>query len=276
MASVRISSCGLLVVAVVAVSGCGPRPDTLTTSRLQACSGPPPAGPNLRVVSFNIRAGLSSSVDAIATLLESLNPDVVALQEVDVGVERSGRMDQAAALAARLGAEFVFAPTLEREGGEYGIALLSRLPFQNVRRIELEAAGAFEPRVAIDAELCVGDRFVRVVNTHADVFPWANAENTRDLIRAVGKSTGQGLIVAGDLNASPTDTASRNLMRAGLLDIVGQHAEGPTFLGGISHRIDYVFADQPLSVPSDAQRIQVELSDHIPVVADLSLARLIQ
>jgi endonuclease/exonuclease/phosphatase family metal-dependent hydrolase len=222
-------------------------------------------------MSFNIRAALSSSIEEIADLVATENPDIVALQEVDVGVERSGRVDQPSVVAARLGARYAFAQTLRREGGAYGVALLSRLPFARVDRIDLDAAGAFERRVAIDADVCVGARAVRVVATHADIFPWSLDQNVRDIEEAVGTSSGRGLVVAGDLNMTPDATPVERLKGLGLLDVIGQHAEGPTFLDGGDRRLDYVFADLPLTRTTDGKRVGCALSDHLPIVVDLSL-----
>jgi endonuclease/exonuclease/phosphatase family metal-dependent hydrolase len=42
-------------------------------------------------------------VGRIAAVIGQSRPDIVALQELDVGRERSGRVDQAHAIAERLG-----------------------------------------------------------------------------------------------------------------------------------------------------------------------------
>ena len=246
------------------------------TPPMVACGTAAPGAeqPSVRVVSYNIRSGLSSSIHDIGDVLQSLDADVVALQEVDVGVKRSGRINQAKVLADRLGYQYVFAATIKRGGGDYGIALLSRLPISRVDRIDLKAGGAFEPRVAIDADLCVDGRPLRVIATHADVFPWSATANARTLARHIGATRGKWVLVAGDLNATPAADAPRSLESRGLFDLVGRLAEGPTFLGaGSPRRIDYIFVDHDLLAgASDAGRLDATgISDHIPVFADLKL-----
>lgn len=252
-------------------SGCGPHPSALTAPQLHACTGAS-SQQSLRVMSFNIRAGLSSSIEEIADAIAAEQPHVVALQEVDVGVPRSGSVDQAALIARRLGGERAFAQTVHRDGGAYGIALVSTLPLARVNRIDLEAPAAFEKRVAIDADVCVGSRSIRVVATHADIFPWANDDNVREIVDAVGGSNGRGLVVTGDLNITPTDGPAQRLRELGLIDVIARHAEGPTF--GSDRRLDYVFADLPLTTRTDGKRIENALSDHLPILAELSLTDL--
>ena len=86
----------------------------------------------LRVMTYNIHAakGVDAKVDLarIADVIRSYGPDLVALQEVDVHRARTGAIDQARELGDALGMTAVFAPTLERDGGHYGIATLSKLP----------------------------------------------------------------------------------------------------------------------------------------------------
>ena len=97
---------------------------------------PAAGGVSLRVMSYNIRAG-DGDLDRTVAAIRALNPDVAALQEVDVHWgERSGFADQAAALGARLGMAVRFAPIyrLPAAGAagaagpprEFGVALLSR------------------------------------------------------------------------------------------------------------------------------------------------------
>jgi endonuclease/exonuclease/phosphatase family metal-dependent hydrolase len=124
---------------------------------LPSASSPaePPEARELRVVSYNIRhgQGMDGRVDLerIARILESLRPDLVALQEVDRGCTRSGDADQAAVLGRRLGLHHAFAAFMEYQGGEYGLAVLSRHPVEEVRRHVLPPGA--EPRTALEVRV---------------------------------------------------------------------------------------------------------------------------
>ena len=86
----------------------------------------------VKVLSYNIRhgAGLDGRIDLerIAEVIRRADPDLVALQEVDKCCERSGNQDTPARLGQALGMEHRFGKCMAYQGGEYGMAVLSRLP----------------------------------------------------------------------------------------------------------------------------------------------------
>ncbi|MFZ5469234.1 MAG: endonuclease/exonuclease/phosphatase family protein [Myxococcota bacterium] len=224
------------------------------------------APPTVRFASYNVKSGLHTSLEEVATELESIRPDVVALQEVDVGVDRTHRVDEAQFFAERLGLQALFAAAIERGGGAYGVAMLTRFPVQAARRVELRAFGSYEPRVAIDAELCLAKTPLHFVAVHADFLnPGANAET---LARHIQGYVGKGLVVAGDLNATPSEEAPRKLTGKGLFDLF-LTAERPTFWPSQT-RLDYVFVDAPLAAQLIEAKVgEVKASDHFPIWVDV-------
>ena len=78
----------------------------LTTSAAGKESDTVPAGGHLRlrVLSYNIHhgEGVDRKLDLprIASVIKSVKPDLVALQEVDQGTERTNKIDQAAELVS--------------------------------------------------------------------------------------------------------------------------------------------------------------------------------
>src|SRR5438067_1970465 len=64
----------------------------------------------------------------VAELVRSTGADIVLLQEVDRGTNRSGHVDQPAVLARLTGFTASFGKSLDYDGGLYGIAVLSRWP----------------------------------------------------------------------------------------------------------------------------------------------------
>ena len=113
----------------------------------------------------NIRAALSAPLEEIAAELEAMQTDLVALQEVDVRVRRTGLRDQPVVLAAALGFHHVFAASIKWDGGDYGLAVLSRWPLVDVRRHRLENPGTRgEPRIVLEVTVCAGGRPLRLFN----------------------------------------------------------------------------------------------------------------
>ena len=90
--------------------------------------------PVCRVVSFNIRVGIETSLAQVACDLERLKPDFVALQEVGESWIMGPPLKQTAYLASALGLPyFHFAPSLTAKTGQhFGISVLSRWPLSDI------------------------------------------------------------------------------------------------------------------------------------------------
>ena len=134
-----------------------------TARRRIAVPSADPAGihnDGVRLATFNIRHGAPSrgykgEPERVAAACASLAADVLALQEVDRGLARSGRADLAQVAADAAGMEVVFAQTMPLRGGQYGNALLVRGEIEDVEIVRLPGGYRFwvrrEPRNAIVA-----------------------------------------------------------------------------------------------------------------------------
>ena len=75
----------------------------------------------LRVLCYNIHYGQGNDgrydIERLAAVIEQAKPDLVALQEVDVGVKRSGRVHQARRLGELTGMAVRFGPTQTMKEG---------------------------------------------------------------------------------------------------------------------------------------------------------------
>jgi endonuclease/exonuclease/phosphatase family metal-dependent hydrolase len=90
----------------------------------------------LRVLCYNVHWALGTDgkydVPRLADVIMKTKPDLVALQEVDVGVKRSGRVHEIQELARLTGLAARFGPTQHYEGGLFGNAVLTRFPILDV------------------------------------------------------------------------------------------------------------------------------------------------
>ena len=86
----------------------------------------------LRIMTYNIHSGRDAwgrlDLAAIGEFIRTLNPDILALNEVRMGTSDVNGDEQARTLAAQLGMHWTFAPAIPYLGGQYGIAVLSRFP----------------------------------------------------------------------------------------------------------------------------------------------------
>lgn len=238
---------------------------------------------SLRVVTYNIRhgRGLDGRVDLEATLatLRRAGADWIGLQEVDRGRARSGRVDQAAWLAARLGVRAVFGPSLRAgggDGGDYGNALLCRGPVAEVEVQRLPALA--EPRTCLWARVGVGPgpgAYCWVGVTHLGLPLCDRRRQVRALAARIERLSGP-VILLGDFNATP-GAEELTPLHALLVDAAGAAGlAAGTYRGDDERdrrrglRIDFVWVSREIGVRR-AEVLESRASDHLPLVVDLSL-----
>lgn len=246
---------------------------------LSACDGADQVASDqsLRVVSYNIRhgRGMDDSLQLPRTIatLRALNADIVALQEVDERVERSGSVDEAAALGEALGMHHAFGAFMPYQGGRYGLAILSRHAIVESREVRLPDGN--EPRVALAVRVRLADgREAEVVNVH---FDWVEDDSFRfaqatELTRVLDTLSLPYLLL-GDFNDLPP---SRTLA---LFRDRGREVAKPadahfTFPAEQPVKeIDYVFTSPAAAWCHDSARVVPEplASDHRPVLAMVTL-----
>ena len=165
----------------------------------------------LRVLSYNVHhaEGVDRKLDVqrIAGVILSTKPDVVALQEVDHKVKRTGSVDQPAELARLTEMNVVFGANIELQGGHYGNAVLSRFPIIRHKNHLLPNIDDGEQRGVIEAEIAIAQsgQTVILLATHLD----HRADERERLASAKfinEQMAGHPLhpaLLAGDLNATP-------------------------------------------------------------------------
>ncbi len=268
----------LLTAAFLAASlACASAPTRSGLSAVTASASEPAREPcDLRVMTFNIQSALGG-LDVVAGVIRSASPDVVALQEVDVGGTRAQGLNQVAELAARTGLRHqTHFRTTDLHGGAYGVALLSRFPLVSQAQHALPVPRGAEPRTLGHVVLDVDGREVSVYSTHLTRRPFNAAVRKQQsvaILRLLARDARPKLLM-GDLNDDPDSTPVR-LLRRELTDAFASTGQGPSgtypmplFLPTL--RIDYVLADGAFA-PRASRVLRVGASDHFPVVADLHL-----
>ncbi|WP_223638741.1 endonuclease/exonuclease/phosphatase family protein [Corallococcus sp. EGB] len=230
----------------------------------------------LRVMTFNIQSGLRG-LEQVADVIRQEGPDVVALQEVDVGSTRAHGEDQVERLSALTGLKYrAHFGTTRLYGGAYGIALLSRYPLESLAQYPLPTPKGAEPRTLAHAVLDVDGREVSVYATHLIRRPFNGAARVRQsaFISRLLEKDSRPLLLMGDLNDDP-DSRPVRLLRRQLQDVARVTRSDrtgtypmPLFLKSL--RIDYVMACGAFT-PVSTRVLRVGASDHYPVVADLRL-----
>lgn len=140
----------------------------------------------IKVVSFNIAAGaknFKADLNKTADAIKALDADIIGIQEVDRLTKRNGYVDQIKVLADLTGYNFVFGKTIDFDGGEYGIGILTKHPILKAEKIVLPNEPNEEPRVALMAQVKVPtiQEPVNFINTHLGIV--LNAKTDEELAR---------------------------------------------------------------------------------------------
>jgi endonuclease/exonuclease/phosphatase family metal-dependent hydrolase len=147
-----------------------PKPLMETGQAAKTSSGPD-APAEITVASYNIRWRTGPELDQIASGLKSKHAVVIALQEVDRAKQRTGRSNNAKALAESLGMFYAWAappPDKEKQEEETGVELLSVYPLTDVTPMILPHKGPGRWRAAIGATIKIGKTSVRVYSVHSE------------------------------------------------------------------------------------------------------------
>lgn len=254
-----------------------------------------PAEAHLRVVTYNVHycRGLDGrfAPDRIARVLRALDPDLIALQEIDCGRPRSRGDDQLATLAAELGLHQLFCPSIVMGAERYGHGLLSTRPLQFVRQARLPTGGVpvIEPRDGLHASITVGDREISIITTHLGL---AYAERAAQIDRLLeddflgGIPADRPALFLGDFNFVPGGKLYRRLVarwgeaggHAAFRDVQAHapnHVAIKTFPSFLPVRqLDHIFVTSQFKIQrvhSPANLLTRRASDHLPLVADLVL-----
>ncbi|MPY89450.1 MAG: hypothetical protein GEU99_16175 [Luteitalea sp.] len=164
-------------------------------------------GNTLRILSYNIKRGYGmdskTDIGRAAAVINRLKPDLVALQEVDVGVRRSGWVDQTVELGRLTQTTPFFAEFMDHDGGKYGQGLLSRLPVLQVRRIPLPD-GQEEPRASAVMRVRAFGEELTIACVHFYRTEEDRLAQARALVAAMADVEGP-VVLAGDFNSRRGD-----------------------------------------------------------------------
>lgn len=239
-----------------------------------------------RIMTYNVHrcVGVDGRLDVgrVAAVIAQSRPDIVALQELDVCRPRTGAVDQAHAIAQKLGMYFHFHAAMEVEEERYGDAILTAAPHTVVKAGALPTLPirGLEPRGALWLELELEGRKLQVLNTHLGLVPHEQRAQAQALVgqdwTGSRAKDAPPLVVVGDFNATPYARAYRTL--AAKLTDARRHLESsraaPTFPSRLPMlAIDHVFmsgAVKATHLQAWAAPLARLASDHLPLIADFA------
>lgn len=160
----------------------------------------------IRILSYNIKHGygMDAKIDLSrsAKLIKELSPDLVALQEIDKFTERTSKTDQAKELGRMTEMHSEFGRFFDYQGGEYGMAVLSKNQPSEVNNHRLPDGR--EPRTALAITIAPieGGPEVVFIGIHFYATSEERLAQATRLLEILESET-RPVILAGDFNSRP-------------------------------------------------------------------------
>ncbi len=241
----------------------------------------------VRIMTYNVHSCVGTdgrhSPKRIARVIGRYQPDIVALQELDIGRKRTGEVDQPHLIAKELEMLYHFHPAIKVAEERYGDAVLSRYPMELVRAMPLPKLASrlsLEERGAVWVSVKIGNVHVQVINAHLSFYGPECRHQAKALIgpewighpRCV-----EPAVLCGDFNSLPNTNPWRTL-NGKLRDaqrVLAEHRPLATWFGRYPiGRIDHVFVSSRIKVCAievPNTRLDKLASDHLPLIVDLEV-----
>lgn len=240
-----------------------------------------------RLLTYNVHrcVGTDRQLDVgrIAGVISEYEPDIVCLQELDVGRARTGYVDQAQSIADRLAMSYHFHPAMKVEAELYGDAILTHFPERLIRSGPLPSVRGvpgLEPRGALWVEVEIGEVRLNVFNTHLGLVPREQRLQAAALVsdQWLGHPGCKGpTLLAGDFNATSMTRPYQALVRklADAQRVLGLKPSVKTFPSAFpAIRIDHCFVSPEIeirAVSAPFSPLARIASDHLPLIVDFEI-----
>lgn len=232
---------------------------------------------NLRLMTYNLRFGELASLEEIATYIKKLNPDIIALQELDskttrkLALKQNGK-DFISELAYLTGLFGIYGKTIDYSNGYYGIGILSKYPFISSKRILLpNPAPLSEARAVLISEIELpSDHKIVFACTHLDLKTEKRAIQMKAIKNQLNKYNGLKFL-AGDFNTNPEQGEVVKALK-NWTDLLPVDLTSPTSNPKV--KIDYLLYENTSKIKLVNSFVDhsVIFSDHLPCIADIKIS----
>lgn len=202
--------------------------------------------------------------------VHGLDADIVALQEVDERSRGPGEPATFVTLREAFGHYSAEARTVRSPDGDYGHVLMSRWPMSDNEHIDL-TVDRREPRAAISSSIDAPDGRIRVLSAHLGLSGRERRRQLALIVEHLASDDTAAAIVMGDFNEWRRIGPATRALCPPFVEAARQPsfpARTPLF------SLDRIWCRAPLEpVRASVVREHRALSDHLPVLAELSFAQ---
>jgi endonuclease/exonuclease/phosphatase family metal-dependent hydrolase len=227
----------------------------------------------LVIASYNVHGCVGRDgrrdVGRVARVIEQLDADIIALQEVESSTE-GGKTLQMDVLSHLAGLQAVWGPTLERHNRHVGNAILTRLPVRAVRSLDLTFRKR-EPRAALDVDIEAGGTMVRIVATHLGLLARERRHQVQRILEVVSGDEDTVTVLLGDINEWLVSGRPLRWLHAHFGHCKGQRTYPAAFPLFALDRIWVHPSSALLCFEARTTRDSRAASDHLPVRAEILL-----
>lgn len=208
------------------------------------------------------------NIPKIAKVLNDLSPDVITLQEIDLGSRRNGKFNQITEISKLTGLKNNYF-AVEKDWLGYfkdGNAILSKYNFQEVNSKDLPYK--MEKRNYILSKLKIKNKQIIIIATHLSAHKYnqkERMEQVKELCKIINKIKGP-LVLIGDLNCKPTSKEFLYLKNNSNLEPIINNPTYPSF--NPQKIFDQIMITSKINVKS-VKVINTKNSDHFPIFAHL-------
>lgn len=218
----------------------------------------------LKIMSYNVRncKGLDNVIDykRTASIINRINADFIALQELDSATERSNKVVVLNELAAQTKLYPIFRGSIDYQGGKYGIGILSKE--KPIRSEAIPLPGKEEKRSLLVVEM---EKYVFCC-THLSLTQADRAASV-ELINNVVKKYSKPVFLAGDMNCEKASIEMSNFAKN--WDILNNPAKPTIPADNPKKCIDFLLArknvNNSVKVLTSVVENEPVASDHLPV-----------
>ena len=246
--------------------------------------------PVIRVASWNIWVFGKRNYKGITRFIKENKVDVIGIQEAAIYYDKKPKLDMARSIANEIGYHYVFFPALDiKPNYIMGNAIISRFPIVKARSYKLTPPwikydGQFENemRILVASKIKVNNIMINFLTTHLQVTVRFKSTKVRQfqikkIISVMNKLDGKA-ILTGDFNSLLTNPELKLLSKR-LNRIGGTRPTWTTVpfshkdwhINKLEYRLDNIFISKNLKYRY-FKIGKSKISDHLPIMADVSIA----